>query len=248
MDRYTFLQRSLCASTALLAAPLMHRAIGAPHEQNIAEPVVHPFPTPGPSDLGLEQIKLPYAYEALEPYIDRQTMEIHYTKHHRKYVAEVKAALDAEPVKATNAEELFAGVSVCSPKLRNNAGGAWNHNFFWQVMKPGVSVMNARVKDALVGSFSSVEAFKEKFSSSAKERFGSGWAWLVKTPEGRLEYGSTPNQDNPLMDVSDLRGTPLLCLDIWEHAYYLKYQNKRDEYITQWWNTVNWDEVARRLG
>jgi len=143
--------------------------------------------------------------------------------------------------------DFFARISKLSAKLRNNGGGAWNHNFFWQVMRPkATDGPTGKVAEALNASFGSVDKFKEQFTQAAMTRFGSGWAWLV-SDNGKLKIGSTPNQDNPLMDVSEFKGTPLLGLDVWEHAYYLKYQNKRNEYIANWWNVVNWDEVARRL-
>jgi superoxide dismutase, Fe-Mn family len=192
------------------------------------------------------QIKLPYAYNALEPYIDAQTMEIHYTKHHATYVKNVNEAITAEKVSAQNEKELFASISKQSAKVRNNGGGVWNHNFFWTVMKPGSQSPTGKVAEALNASFGSIDKFKEEFTRAALNRFGSGWAWLV-SDNGKLKIGSTPNQDNPLMDGAEFKGSPLLALDVWEHAYYLKYQNKRNEYISNWWNVVNWDEVAKRL-
>jgi superoxide dismutase, Fe-Mn family len=194
------------------------------------------------------QIALPYAYNALEPSIDAQTMEIHYTKHHAAYVKNVNEALTAENVTMANDSEIFSNASKLSPKIRNNAGGVWNHNFFWMVMKAPSSqgAPTGKVADAISSSFGSFDKFKEQFTQAAMTRFGSGWAWLVND-QGKLKIGSTPNQDNPLMDVGDLRGKPLLALDVWEHAYYLKYQNKRNEYVANWWNVVNWDEVAKRL-
>src|SRR5690606_17161490 len=145
-------------------------------------------------------------------------------------------------------KEFFANASKLSSNARNNGGGAWNHNFFWQVMKPGASkTPSGKISEAINAAFGSFEKFKEQFSKAATGQFGSGWAWLV-SDNGKLKIGSTPNQDNPLMDVSELKGTPLLGLDVWEHAYYLKYQNKRNEYIQNWWSVVNWDEVAKRLG
>ena len=199
--------------------------------------------------LELTQIKLPYAFNALEPYIDAQTMEIHYTKHHAAYVKNVNEALAAENV-AVSEGDLFKNISKSSAKIRNNAGGVWNHNFFWSVMKGGgnaQSVPTGKVADALAGAFGSFDKFKEQFTQAAMTRFGSGWAWLIKD-QNSLKIGSTPNQDNPLMDVSDLKGEPLLAIDVWEHAYYLKYQNKRNEYVANWWSVVNWEEVGKRLG
>lgn len=198
-----------------------------------------------------KQDSLPYAYNALEPYIDTQTMEIHYTKHHSAYVKNVNEAIVAEKSTATSEENFFATISTLSTKARNNGGGAWNHNFFWQVMRPSIAdnAPTGKLAEALQASFGSVAKFKEQFTQAAMTRFGSGWAWLVND-NGKLRIGSTPNQDNPLMiqpGVSDFKGKPLLALDVWEHAYYLKYQNKRNEYVANWWNVVNWDEVAKRL-
>lgn len=194
------------------------------------------------------QVPLPYAYTALEPYIDAQTMEIHYSKHHAAYVKNVNEALVAEKITATTEEAFFSATSTLSAKARNNGGGVWNHNFFWMVMKPGTedNQPTGKVADALIASFGSIEKFKEQFTQAAMTRFGSGWAWLI-SDKGKLAIGSTPNQDNPLMDISELKGKPLLALDVWEHAYYLKYQNKRNEYVTNWWKVVDWEEVAKRL-
>ncbi|MEJ0054167.1 MAG: superoxide dismutase [Bacteroidota bacterium] len=196
--------------------------------------------------LTFAQVPLPYAYTALEPNIDAMTMEIHYTKHHTAYIKNVNDAIAAENISFATEKDFFANTSKLSAKARNNGGGAWNHNFFWQVMKPAGGAANGKVNDAITAAFGSMDKFKEQFSTAATGRFGSGWAWLVNDG-GKLKIGSTPNQDNPLMDVSDLKGTPLLCLDVWEHAYYLKYQNKRADYVTAWWNVVNWDEVAKRM-
>lgn len=193
------------------------------------------------------QVKLPYDYKALEPHIDAMTMEIHYSKHHATYVKTVNELIASEKITASNEKEFFAQASKLSPKAKNNGGGAWNHNFFWEIMKPnGGGTPSGKIGDAINGAFGSFDKFKEQFSTAGKDRFGSGWAWLV-SDGGKLKIGSTANQDNPLMDSSDLKGTPLLALDVWEHAYYLKYQNKRPDYIAAWWNVVNWDEVAKRL-
>ena len=196
--------------------------------------------------LQFKQVALPYGFNALEPYIDAQTMEIHYTKHHTAYLKNVNEAIAAEKVTAASEADLFKKVSGFSAKVRNNAGGVWNHNFFWQVMKPNGGTPSGKIGDAINSSFGSFEKFKEQFTKAGLDRFGSGWAWLV-SDQGKLKIGSTPNQDNPLMDASDFKGKPLLGLDVWEHAYYLKYQNKRNEYIANWWNVVNWEEVAKQL-
>lgn len=197
-------------------------------------------------NLVFSQIKLPYDYNALEPHIDAATMEIHYGKHHAAYVKNINEEIAAQKYSARDEKEFLKGVSKLSAKARNNAGGAWNHNFFWQIMKPGASAPSGKIAEAINASFGSFDKFKEQFTQAAMGRFGSGWAWLVNN-KGKLSVGSTPNQDNPLMDVSEVKGTPLLGLDVWEHAYYLKYQNKRNEYVNSWWNVVNWDEVAKNL-
>ena len=192
------------------------------------------------------QVKLPYAYDGLEPNIDATTMDIHFNKHHAAYVKNINDAIVAENISYNNELDFFSNASKLSSKARNNSGGAWNHNFFWQVMKPGGTKFSGKVADAINGSFGSLDKFKDEFGKAASARFGSGWAWLVKDGD-KLKIGSTPNQDNPMMDLSDFKGTPLLGLDVWEHAYYLKYQNRRGEYVVNWWNVVNWDEVAKGM-
>ncbi len=199
-----------------------------------------------PNAFQFSQIKLPYDYQALEPSIDATTMDIHYNKHHAAYVKNVNDAIAAESIAYTTEADFFSNASKLSAKARNNSGGVWNHNFFWQVMKPGGSKPAGKINDAINGAFGSPEKFKEEFTKAAVGRFGSGWAWLVND-NGKLKIGSTPNQDNPMMDLAELKGTPLLAIDVWEHAYYLKYQNKRADYVAQWWSVVNWDEVAKRL-
>lgn len=197
--------------------------------------------------LKFSQIALPYGYAALEPSIDAPTMDIHYNKHHTTYVKNVNEAIVAENITFSSEKDFFSNASKLSATARNNGGGVWNHNLFWQLMKPhGGGAPSGKVIEAINGSFGSLDKMKEQFTQAATTRFGSGWAWLVAN-RGTLKIGSTANQDNPLMDNSELKGTPLLALDVWEHAYYLKYQNKRDEYIANWWNVVNWDEVAKRL-
>ena len=198
------------------------------------------------SSLEFKQVPLPYAYNALEPNIDAMTMEIHYTKHHAAYVKNVNEAITQEKIPYTTAEDFFSHASKLSAKARNNGGGAWNHNFYWESMTPKAGTPSGKVMDALNAAFGSFDTFKEQFTAAAMGRFGSGWAWLVKSGNS-LKIGSTPNQDNPIMDLSDFKGTPLLGIDVWEHAYYLKYQNRRNEYISNWWNIVNWDEVAKRM-
>jgi superoxide dismutase, Fe-Mn family len=199
-----------------------------------------------PAALQFAQVKLPYAYNALEPNIDATTMDIHYNKHHATYIKNVNEAIAAENINYATEKEFFANASKLSTKAKNNGGGSWNHNFFWEVMKPGSAAPSGKILDAINGGFGSLEEFKKQFSQAAITRFGSGWAWLVQQ-DGKLKIGSTANQDNPLMDTSELKGTPLLALDVWEHAYYLKYQNKRNEYVANWWNVVNWEGIASKL-
>lgn len=189
---------------------------------------------------------LPYAYDALEPYIDARTMEIHYDKHHRAYYNNFVNALKGTAIENTPVEKIFAEVSKHGDAIRNNGGGYYNHVVFWENLGKSSSGPSAELTAALTKEFGSFEKFKEAFSNAAKTRFGSGWAWLVLSPDKKLVVGSTPNQDNPLMDVSPLKGTPLLTIDVWEHAYYLKYQNRRPEYVEAFWNVVNWDVVNER--
>ena len=194
------------------------------------------------------QDPLPYAYNALEPSIDAMTMEIHYTKHHATYIKNVNEAIKAEGLNYKNAADFFANSSKMSAKAKNNAGGAWNHNFFWASMKPSSSAApTGKLKAAIDSAFGSLDAFKAEFSKAALGQFGSGWAWLVSA-NGKLKIVTTANQDNPLMDGVATKGAPLLVIDVWEHAYYLKYQNKRNDYIAAFWNVVNWEQVAKRLG
>lgn len=197
-----------------------------------------------------EQQPLPYTYKALEPVIDAQTMEIHYSKHAAGYAKNLAEATAAEGVDAgrTSLEALLSNISKYSAKMRNNAGGHYNHELFWKCMAPkGSTKAEGSLLSAITQNFGSFDAFKTKFSDAGKNRFGSGWAWLVLTNDKKLAIGSTPNQDNPLMNLSELKGNPLLGLDVWEHAYYLKYQNKRPDYITNWWDVVNWKYVQERF-
>jgi Fe-Mn family superoxide dismutase len=203
-----------------------------------------------PEEIPFEQQLLPYSYNALETAIDAMTMEIHYSKHAAAYAKNLADAVKAEGVD-TSREKLSAllgKISKYSVKMRNNGGGHYNHEFFWKSMRSPLST-NApagTLNEALIRDFNSIEAFKTQFSDAGKNRFGSGWAWLVMTAEKKLVVSSTPNQDNPLMDIAELKGSPLLGLDVWEHAYYLKYQNRRADYINAWWSIVNWDMVQKR--
>jgi len=190
---------------------------------------------------------LPYPSNALEPHIDARTMEIHHDKHHAAYVNNLNAAITGTELDKQSLEEILKNVSKHSPAVRNNAGGHYNHTMFWQLMMPGGSKMpSGALLDAINSTFGNYDEFKNKFTTAGTTRFGSGWSWLVASG-GKLSIGSTPNQDNPLMDVSEIKGMPVLGLDVWEHAYYLKYQNRRPDYIAAWWNVVNWDEVAKRF-
>lgn len=192
---------------------------------------------------------LPYAYDALEPHIDKMTMEIHHTKHHQAYVTNLNKALSETTLHANSLEEILSKVSGLSPAIRNNGGGHWNHSFFWKLMKPnGGGAPAGKVAEAINQAFGSFADFQKQFNEAAMKRFGSGWAWLLVNGDGKLQIASTPNQDNPLMDVSDTKGKPVLGIDVWEHAYYLKYQNKRADYVGAWWNLINWDQVAANLG
>lgn len=190
---------------------------------------------------------LPYPYDALEPYIDARTMEIHYDKHHRAYFNNFVNAIKGTPLDNKTIEEIFAGVSKAGDAVRNNGGGFYNHYLFWNNLALKSGGPSAELSAALTSTFGSFEKFRETFSTAAKTRFGSGWAWLYLTNDKKLAVASSPNQDNPLMDVSPVKGTPLLLLDVWEHAYYLKYQNRRPEYVEAFWNVVNWDEVSKRF-
>ena len=191
--------------------------------------------------------KLDYAYDALEPYIDARTMEIHYTKHHAGYTNNLNNALQGTEYEGRDIEDLFSEISTIPVGVRNNGGGFYNHSLFWKILTPrGGGMPQGDLSNAINKYFGSFDKFKELFSNAAASRFGSGWAWLLVS-NGELKVSSTPNQDNPLMNVSDVKGRPILGLDVWEHAYYLKYQNRRTEYISAFWNIVNWEEVARRF-
>ncbi|MBI3501877.1 MAG: superoxide dismutase [Bacteroidetes bacterium] len=199
---------------------------------------------------------LPYAYDALEPFIDKQTMELHHTKHHQAYVDKLNKALADAKLSGLSLDEICKNVSKYSAAVRNNGGGHYNHSLFWKWMKPNKgSVLSpssanepsGKLNDIIKSTFTSFDNFKTKFSETATKVFGSGWAWLVINKDGKLEIGSTPNQDNPLMDISELKGNLILGLDVWEHAYYLKYQNKRADYISNWWNVVNWEEAQKKF-
>lgn len=190
---------------------------------------------------------LPYAHDALEPHIDTQTMQIHHGKHHQAYVDNLNKAIAGTPNENKSLEELIKSAGTISPAVRNNGGGHWNHSFFWEVLGPNAGGQpSGSLADAINSAFGSFDAFKEKFNNAGATRFGSGWAWLI-VKDGKLEVSSTPNQDNPLMDVAEVKGTPILGADVWEHAYYLKYQNKRADYLNAFWNAVNWKKVQEHF-
>lgn len=189
---------------------------------------------------------LPYDFNALEPHIDARTMEIHHGKHHAGYVSKLNAAIEGTELEGKSLEDLMKNVSNHSTAVRNNGGGHFNHSLFWTVMGPNKGgTPTGDLSDAINSTFGSFDKFKEEFSNAAATRFGSGWAWLIVS-NGKLEVTSTPNQDNPLMDLAEVKGTPILGIDVWEHAYYLNYQNRRPDYISAFWNVVNWDAVAKR--
>ncbi len=197
--------------------------------------------------MAFELAKLGYDYKALEPYIDARTMEIHHDKHHAGYTNNLNAAIAGTALEGQSIEQILSGVSGQAVAVRNNGGGFYNHNLYWDVIAPGGSPKPAGVLlDAINDSFGSVQNFQEAFVKAAVTRFGSGWAWLVLQKD-KLAVSSTPNQDNPLMDVAEVKGTPILGIDVWEHAYYLNYQNRRPDYVNAFWNLINWDEVARRF-
>ncbi|ABI56455.1 superoxide dismutase [Alkalilimnicola ehrlichii MLHE-1] len=191
---------------------------------------------------------LAYDYNALDRAIDAQTMEIHHTKHHNTYVTKLNDAIAGKPEADLSLEDLLKKAGQLGAPVRNNGGGHWNHTAFWQWLSPnGGGQPQGEVAQQIDQAFGSYEKFREEFTNAALGRFGSGWAWLIVNGQGQLQVTSTPNQDNPLMDVAEVKGTPILGLDVWEHAYYLRYQNRRPDYVEAFWDVVNWDEVAKRL-
>jgi Fe-Mn family superoxide dismutase len=238
-SRRSFIKQSIKASVVLAAGtPLLVACAdesGKANEEVMVE---------GP--LTLVQQPLKYGYDALEPYIDALTMEIHFGKHHAAYVNNFNNASKDGNIAVESLESLFANMSDYSAALRNNGGGHYNHELFWNTLTPGGKEMPGKLRTAIEASFGSMDAFKDAFNKAAMSRFGSGWAWLVES-NGKLEIGSTPNQDNPLMDLSEIKGNPLLGLDVWEHAYYLQYQNRRADYVENWWNIIDFEAVAARM-
>lgn len=190
---------------------------------------------------------LPYAHDALEPHFDTLTMQIHHGKHHQAYVDNLNKAVAGTSHEGKSLEDLVEAAGSISPAVRNNGGGHWNHTFFWNSLAPNAGgAPTGKLADAINEAFGSFDAFKEKFAAAGMTRFGSGWAWLIIKKDGKLDICSTPNQDNPLMDIAEVKGVPILGVDVWEHAYYLKYQNKRADYLAAFWNVVNWAKVAER--
>lgn len=191
---------------------------------------------------------LPYAFNALEPHIDARTMEIHHGKHHNAYVTNLNNAVAGKPEENLSIEEICKNISKYPMPVRNNGGGHYNHSLFWTLMAPNAGgAPTGALADAINATFGNFDEFKTKFNAAGVGRFGSGWAWLIKDASGKLQITSTPNQDNPLMDVAEVKGTPILGCDVWEHAYYLNYQNRRPDYLAAWWNVVNWNEAAKRF-
>lgn len=230
MERRKFI---ITAGVAAVAAPMLGTLASCASESKAFDG--HKFP------------ELGYGYDALEPYIDAQTMELHYSKHHKGYYTKFMAAAEGTELLNTPMEQIFAEISKQPEGIRNNGGGYYNHTLFWENMTPSQGEMPGELKAAIEKDFGSVEAFKEQFGKAGKTRFGSGWAWLLADKSGKLMVSSTPNQDNPLMDIAEVKGNPLLALDVWEHAYYLHYQNKRADYVDNFWNIVNWEVVNDRL-
>jgi Fe-Mn family superoxide dismutase len=237
-------RRNFVTNTA--KAGLTVGLIGASISDLLAKRMV--IPENSPFSTGFSQNPLPYAYTALEPHIDARTMEIHYTKHAAAYANNLKDAAKEEGVDTTKPlENVLGNISKYTSKMRNNGGGHYNHELFWSIMAPNAGGKpEGKLMEAITASFGSYEAFVTQFENAAKSRFGSGWAWLVVQAAGKLVVSSTPNQDNPLMDVAEVKGTPILGLDVWEHAYYLHYQNRRPDYVSAFWKVINWKAVAER--
>lgn len=191
---------------------------------------------------------LPYAFNALEPHIDARTMEIHHGKHHNAYITNLNNAIAGTDAEKLSLDEIIKNISKYPMPVRNNGGGHYNHSLFWTILGPNAGgAPSGKLADAINAAFGSFDEFKTKFAAAAAGRFGSGWAWLIKDASGKLAISSTPNQDNPLMDIAETKGYPVIGLDVWEHAYYLNYQNRRPDYVAAWWNVVNWNEAAKRF-
>lgn len=198
--------------------------------------------------MAFELPALPYGFNALEPHIDARTMEIHHGKHHQAYVTNLNNAIAGTDAEKLSIEEICKNISKYPVAVRNNGGGHFNHSMFWKIMAPNAGgVPTGDIGDAINKYFGNFDEFKKQFSNAAATRFGSGWAWLCKKDDGSLFVSSTPNQDNPLMDIAEQKGTPILGIDVWEHAYYLHYQNRRPDYVAAFWNVINWNEVGNNL-
>jgi Fe-Mn family superoxide dismutase len=234
-DRRAFLKKMTLAGLTGLALPSALRAYSK-----------NEFPAEtAPADDFFSLPLLGYGYNALEPHIDTMTMTIHHSRHHQAYVTNLNNAMKENNIDA-DLDTLVKNISKYPMTVRNNGGGHWNHSFFWKNIAPNAGGSpTSKIGEAINASFESFEKFKTLFAEAAMKRFGSGWAWLIVDADKKLRIGSTPNQDNPLMDVADIKGFPLLGLDVWEHAYYLRYQNKRADYIANWWNVVNWEEIDK---
>ncbi len=225
MDKRTFLKSAVLLGIAGLVKPL----------NLLANPVADAFTLP----------KLPYEFSALEPHIDKQTMEIHYSKHHQAYVTNLNKAVTGTALATMKLEDILKDISKHPVAVRNNGGGHWNHTFFWNILSAQGGKPTGKLATAIESDLGGMDKFKETFNQAATTRFGSGWAWLIVEPSGKLSVTSTPNQDNPLMDVAEKKGKPVIGLDVWEHAYYLKYQNRRPEYISAFWNVLNWANAEK---
>lgn len=237
------------ALALLLAAGVAALPLAACAQSTATTPAVAPAPAQAPTPAAFTLAALPYAYDALEPVIDAETMRIHHSKHHQAYVDNLNKAVAENPALAgVTLDDLVARAGTLTPTLRNNAGGHWNHTFFWQTMAPvaRVGTMSPALTAAITDQFGSLDAFKAAFKAAGTARFGSGWVWLIVGSDGKLKVTSTPNQDNPLMDVAEAKGTPILGNDVWEHAYYLKHQNRRGDYLDGWWQVVDWAKVSQR--
>lgn len=225
MDKRTFLKSAALLGLAGLVKPF----------DLLAAPVADAFTLP----------KLPYSFDALEPHIDKQTMEIHYGKHHQAYVTNLNKAVAGTALATMKIEDIIKDISKHPVAVRNNGGGHWNHTFFWNILSAQGGKPTGKLAAAIDSDLGGLDKLKETFNQAATTRFGSGWAWLIVEPSGKLAVTSTPNQDNPLMDVAEKKGKPVIGLDVWEHAYYLKYQNRRPEYITAFWNVINWANAEK---
>ncbi|TAH40729.1 MAG: superoxide dismutase [Bacteroidetes bacterium] len=236
-SRRKFLKQGSALALAGLAAQLLPSNVFASMQEYENMEDLNTFELP----------KLAYSYEALEPHIDKMTMEIHYSKHHAGYVKNLNAAVKENNISGT-LEDIIKNAGKHPVAIRNNGGGHWNHSFFWKLMAPAKGAApSGKMNEVINASFGGFENFQKIFNEAGTKRFGSGWAWLILNKDKKLEVGSTANQDNPLMDISEFSGTPIMAVDVWEHAYYLKYQNLRGDYLKAWWNVLNWDQISSNL-